>query len=161
VLFDALHCHGGRHRRALGTLAGSRMGSGKEPTKISVAGWRLGEQGQVLATRGLRAANADDGDLGTGDRPDPDALTGMGELHRAPDAIVVGEAEGVVAELRCLRGQLDRGRGAVEKREGGVGVQLDIRPQPRDRVAVVGQAPRPWLEAVPSRLNLEAALGRQ
>ena len=49
------------------------------------------------------------------------------ELHRAVDAVVVGQRERLVALLRRRRRQLVGQRGAVEEREGGVGVELDVR----------------------------------
>ena len=66
-------------------------------------------------------------DLGAGDRPQPEVLGGVRELERAVDAVVVGEREGVVAELGGARGELLRQRGAVEERVRRVGVQLDVR----------------------------------
>jgi hypothetical protein len=40
------------------------------------------------------------------------------------------------------------------------GILAGRRPQPRGKAGVAGRAPRPWLNAVPSRLKLEAALGK-
>ena len=54
-------------------------------------------------------------DLGAGDRPDAERLRGLGELHGAVQAVVVGERQRLVALLRGGAGQLDRVRRAVEK----------------------------------------------
>ena len=62
-----------------------------------------------------------------GNRQDAYALAGMGELHRAPDPVVVGEGEGGVAESGGAGGELKRRRGAVQEGEGRMGVQLDVR----------------------------------
>ena len=56
----------------------------------------------------------------------PSARGRLGELHRARDAVVVGERHRPVAELGRGGGQLVGQRGAVEEREGRVGVELDV-----------------------------------
>ena len=59
-----------------------------------------------------------EGDLGPGDRADADELRRVRELERAVDAVVVGERERLVAELRRPQRQLLGVRGAVEERIG-------------------------------------------
>ena len=54
-------------------------------------------------------------------------LQRLRHLHRAVEAVVVGEREGAVALLGRRPGQLDRMRRAVEERVGGVAVELDVR----------------------------------
>ena len=51
---------------------------------------------------------ADESDLGAGDRADADELRRVGELERAVDAVVVGERERLVAELRRAQRELLR-----------------------------------------------------
>ena len=65
-------------------------------------------------------------DLRAGDRPQPDVLRRMRELERAVDAVVVGQRERLVAELRRPRGELLGMRRAVEERVRRVAVQLDV-----------------------------------
>ena len=50
----------------------------------------------------------------------------LGELHRAPEAVVVGQRHRRVAQLRRPHRQFLRRGGAVAERVGGVGVQLDV-----------------------------------
>ena len=71
-----------------------------------------------------------EGQLRAGDRPDAEVLRRVRELERAVDAVVVGERERRVAELRRPRRQLLRLRGPVEERVGAVGVQLDVAHPP-------------------------------
>jgi len=54
-------------------------------------------------------------DLRTGDRADAERLRRLGELERPVDAVVVGQRERLVAELRRAGGQLLGLRGAVEE----------------------------------------------
>jgi hypothetical protein len=65
-------------------------------------------------------------DLGAGDGGDARGFGHLGELHRAVEAVVVGQGESFMALLRRRRGQLHRVRGAVQERVGGVAVKLDI-----------------------------------
>src|SRR4029078_11001493 len=51
---------------------------------------------------------------------------GVRELERAVDAVVVGESERRVAELRRPRGELLGMRGAVEERVRRMAVELDV-----------------------------------
>ena len=62
--------------------------------------------------------SADERHLGTGERPHPHELRRVGELERAVDAVVVGEREGLVAELRRPQSELLGMRSAVEERIG-------------------------------------------
>jgi hypothetical protein len=87
---------------------GLRVRLGEQPAEVRVALRRLDEQGDMRAA-GQR-------ELGTGDRPDAERLRRVGELERAADAVVVGERERLVAEVRGPRGDLVGQRGAVEER---------------------------------------------
>ncbi len=107
-------------------VAGVSVGGGQQPTEVAVAGrvfdqeGEVGKRGLVLAPlRGHRH-------LRPGDRPHPEPPAGLGELHRAPESVVVGEGEGRVAALGRGGGQLHRRRGAVEEGEGRVSVQLYV-----------------------------------
>ena len=67
------------------------------------------------AGSGGNAVRPSDRQLRADDRPDPERLGRLGELHRAPDAVVVGDRERLVA-LRCRRrGELVR---AARRRRG-------------------------------------------
>jgi hypothetical protein len=94
------------------------MRRGEDPAEVRVALAVLTEQGDVEASG--------EGHLRTGDRTDPGVLRRMGELERAVDAVVVGQRQRRVAELRGAHGELLRMRGAVEERERRMAVQFDI-----------------------------------
>ena len=87
-----------------------RVCRGQQPAEVRVPLGGLDEQGHVRP--------AVQGHLGARDRPDADELRRVGELERAVDALVVGERERLVAELRRAQRQLLRVRGAVEERIG-------------------------------------------
>ncbi len=121
---------------AAGALAGAGVGLGQQPAEVAVAGRGLDQQRQVgevgaLFPPGLGAPVPSrlgevDRQLGAGYRPHAQPLAGVGELHRPPDPVVVGQRQRRVAEVGRGAGQLGRGRGAVEEGEGRVGVQLYI-----------------------------------
>ena len=100
-----------RRRQQLAFLwPGVRVRGGQQAAEVRVALRRLDEDGDVRT--------AVEGDLGPGDRADADELRRVRELERAVDAVVVGERERLVAELRRPQRQLLRMGGAVEKRIG-------------------------------------------
>ena len=66
-------------------------------------------------------------DLGAGDRPQPPGPRALRELHRAVQAIVVGQRERVVSELERAQDDLLDVRGAFEEGEVGMGVELGVR----------------------------------
>ena len=78
--------------------AGVSVRGGEEAAEVRVALRRLDEDGHVRT--------AVQGDLGAGDRADADELRRVGELERAVDAVVIGERERLVAELRRPQRQL-------------------------------------------------------
>ena len=115
MLLQRLERHGGRRLVAL-----ARMGvrAREDVTEVAPALLGVDEQREMPAVLEV--------DLRPVQRLDARGLRGLGELHRAADAVVVGEREGLVA----VRGRGDRElvgqRGAVEEREGGVGVELGV-----------------------------------
>ena len=132
ALLHPLQLHPRLAGPALGAVAGVGVGGGEEAAEVPVAGGGLDQQGQVgevgLA-RGRRSASncpKRDRQLGAGDRPHPQPAAGVGELHRPPDAVVVGEGDRRVVERGGGGGELGRRRGAVEEGEGGVSVELDV-----------------------------------
>ena len=142
VLLHLLQRRPGPRRGAGGVVACVRVGRGQQPAEIAVAGGILDQQREMyeLGTNrgstgrfpptcvGWRPVGRQcDGQLGTRDRPQRLVHADLGELARAPDPVVVGEGEGGIAEGLGGNGELHRGRGAVEEREGRVRVQLDIR----------------------------------
>ena len=56
----------------------------------------------------------------------PQAPARLGELHRPVEAVVVGEGEGLVAQLARPQHQLLDVRGAVEEGEVGVAVEFGV-----------------------------------
>src|SRR5205085_9003608 len=79
---------------------------------------RLGEQRHV--------STVEQGQLPAADGLQAELLRSLSERHRAVQPVVVGEGERRVAELRRGERQLLGEGSAVEKREGGVAVELDI-----------------------------------
>ena len=65
-------------------------------------------------------------ELGPGDRPDPERLGRLGELHRPVQAVVVGQPERRMALLGGSGRELLRVRRPIQERVGGVAVELDI-----------------------------------
>ncbi len=90
----------------------------EQAAEVRVAAPRLDEQRDVRA--------AVERDLGAGDRPHAERLRRVRELERAVDAVVVGERERLVAELRRARRELLGLRRAVEERVRRVRVELDV-----------------------------------
>ncbi len=64
--------------------------------------------------------------LGAGDRTDAERLRRLRELHRAVEAVVVGQRKRRVPLLSGGRGQLDRMRRSIEERVGRMAVELDV-----------------------------------
>ena len=87
-----------------------------DPAEVAPAGRVLDQQRDVAAVlqRHLRPV----------DRVQPEARGGLRELHRAAQAVVVGERERLVAERGRRPHQLVRERGPVEEGIGGVGMEL-------------------------------------
>jgi len=99
---------------------------GDQAAEVLVAGARLAQQRQVPARV--------ERDLRPRDRPHPHRLGGDRVLHRAVDAVVVGDRHRRVAVVGSGSCHLDRMRGAVEERERGVRVQLDVAAHRGPRV---------------------------
>ena len=107
-------------RRSLARVgARVRMRRRHEPAEVGVAGAVGREQGQVGAVI--------EGHLHARDRLDPQPLACVRELHRPPQAVVVGERDRLVAVHRGGRGDLLRRRRPVQERVRGVGMQLGVR----------------------------------
>jgi hypothetical protein len=100
LLHDRLERHGGRQRLAVLSprAARPRVGGGQQPAEVGVPAPRLHEQCDVRA--------AVERHLGAGDRPHAEGLRRLCELERPVDAVVVGERERLVAELRRRRRDL-------------------------------------------------------
>ena len=109
-----------RRRQRLASLLRPRprMRRREQPAEVRVPLLRLDEE------REMRPAV--ECHFRAGDRPDAESLRRVRELERAVDAVVVGERERLVAELRRPGSELLRLRGPVEERVGAVGVQLDV-----------------------------------
>jgi hypothetical protein len=87
-----------------------RVREGQQSTEVHVAPWRLDKQRQVGA--------ALERHLSARDRPHAEGFRRMRELERAVDAVVVGERERLVAELRSPDHELLWLRRAVKERIG-------------------------------------------
>src|SRR5437870_705095 len=99
------------------------MRLGDEPAQVRIPLGCLGKQRYVrpVEQRQLRAR----------DRLQAERLRFLRERHRAVQAIVVGEGERRIPELRGRERELLGERSAVEKREGGVAVELDVHVKSR------------------------------
>jgi hypothetical protein len=148
MLFELLDAHRRLAGAALRGLTRVGVRSGEEPTEVAVAARVFDQQGEVrVLGRAMIGWGNGRGHshrhLRSRDRPDLslsasfNVLAGLDELHRAPDPLVVGQGEALIAEIRSGGGQLARRRGPVEEGEGRVSVQLDVgrgaRHQPRCR----------------------------
>ena len=89
-----------------------------EPAEVAPSALVLDEQRQVAAVVERQ--------LGPVQRPQPNRPARLRVLHRTADVVVVGERERLVSQLGGRNRLLIRQRGAVEEREGGVRMQLDI-----------------------------------
>ena len=90
----------------------------QQPAEVAPSALVLDEQRQVAAVVERQ--------LGAVQRAQPNRLGRLGVLHRAADVVVVGQRERLVPQLARRDGLFVRQRSAVEEREGGVRVQLDI-----------------------------------
>ena len=100
-----------RHpRRRLVLVAVMDVGGRDDAAEVAPAGGVLDQQRDVAAVLERH--------LGAVDRAQAEAGGGHGELHRAAQAVVVGQRERVVAELRRRERQLVGQRGPVEEGEG-------------------------------------------
>ena len=109
------------HRLALSRAA---VGLGDQPAEARPAPRVLDQQGDVDRARHPprhlhRQLAADDG-------ADPDPRTGVRELHRATDVVVIGQGQGLVTEVRRSGRQLGRIRGPVQEGVGAVAVELYV-----------------------------------
>ena len=95
-----------------------RVRLGEEPAEVRVTAPALHEQRQVCASIQCH--------LRARDRPHAEELRRVRELERAVDPVVIGERERLVPELGRGRRELLRLGRAVEERERGVAVQLDV-----------------------------------
>jgi hypothetical protein len=95
-----------RVRAFLRSSSGVRLG--EQAAEVGVPLWRLDEQRDV--------GSCFQADLGAGDRPDAERLRRVCELERPADAVVVGERQGVVAEVGGTGGELLGLRSTVEER---------------------------------------------
>ena len=96
----------------------SRMRGREQAAEVRVPAPRLHEQRDV--------STAVERDLRSRDRPHAERLRGVRELEGAVDAVVVGEGERLVAELRRARRELLRLRRSVEERVRRVRVELHV-----------------------------------
>ena len=119
-LGDGLERRGRREEHAVlfPGRTGARMCSGEDPTEVRVALTALAEQRDVTATF--------EGHFRPGDRPDTGERSGVRELERAVDAVVIGERKRRVSELDGSRNQLLGMRRTVEERVRRMAVQLDV-----------------------------------
>ena len=105
-------------RRRLVLVAVVHVGGRDDAAEVAPAGGVLDQQRDVAAVLERH--------LGAVDGAEAEAGGGHGELHRAAQAVVVGQRERVIAELDRRERQLVGQRRPVEEGEGRVGVELDV-----------------------------------
>ena len=114
--------------RLVGLLAGQPLVGTRDEVPVGActtcrpAGART--RRQRSRRRGCRRSGY--GHFGADDRADPEGPAGLGELHRPPDPVVVGQREGPWPSSAAGLRQLLRRRRPVEEGVGGVAVQLDV-----------------------------------
>jgi hypothetical protein len=81
-------------------ITGVRVGDAQQAAEVAPATLAGDEQREV--------ASVVEAQLGAVDWAQPEPASGLGEFHRAPDAVMVGEREGCVAELERCDDQLLR-----------------------------------------------------
>ena len=109
------YCRQRRPRLAFGLVG---MGEAEQPAQVRIALEIARDEDQLVAVH-LEGA-ADDGF-------DAELAAGLEVTNHAVDAAAVGEGEGGHLELGGAHGKLGRMRAAVQEREVGMAVQLDIR----------------------------------
>ena len=107
-----------RGRRLGRPLARPLVSLRDQPAEVPVARSVLAEQGDVEGVV--------EGELRSDDRAQAERFRRLRELHRAVEAVVVGDGERGVPVLRGGMRELDRMRGAVQERERRVAVELDV-----------------------------------
>ncbi len=93
------------------------VGDGQQATEVRIAAEIASDEDQLIAVDLERAAD---------DRFDAELAAGLKVAHSAVDPAAVGDGERGHLELRSSHGQLIGVRPAVEEREVGMAVQLDI-----------------------------------
>ena len=118
VLDEQLRVERRRQRVACGVVARVRMRGREQAAEVGVALRVFDEERDVRSSleRHLRA----------GERADAEVLRGVREFERAVDAVVVGQRERRVAELRCPGRELLRLRCSVQEGVGAMGMELDV-----------------------------------
>ena len=130
VLLDRLQRH---RRRRLVPLPRVRVRAREDPAEVAPALRVLHQQRQVAAVVEV--------DLRAVDGAQPERPGRLGELHRARDGVVVRERHRPVAQLGRGARQLVGQRGAVQEREGGVGVELGVRHEHMFASSIGGTQP--------------------
>jgi hypothetical protein len=140
-----------RHRRRrLAPIAIVHVRARDDPAQVPPTLVVLYEQRQVprrpgFADRafvaGAPVAGLAHVDLHPVDGPQAERPGSDRELHRARDAVVIGQRHRLVAELHRGARQLVRQRRSVKEREGRVGVELDVRHEHMFAPRPDGQTP--------------------
>jgi hypothetical protein len=109
---------GGKRLPASTSLSRALVRAGDQPAEVAVAGAVPAQEGEVapVVQREFRAR----------DGHQAQRLRGLRELHRAVQAVVVGQGDRGVALLGGRDCELLRQRGAVEEGVGGVAVQFGV-----------------------------------
>ena len=121
VGFDVLEGDVGLGRRRAGpALARVRVRVGDEAAEVGPALLGLDQQREMAPVVEVELGAVDGAEVAA------EGASGLRELHRPRDGVVVGQREGGVPELQRRGDELIGKRGAVEVREGRVGVELGV-----------------------------------
>ena len=107
----------------------------EQPAEVRPAGGVADQQGQVAAVVEV--------ELGAVQSAQAERLRALGELHRARNRVVVGQAEALIAELERSEHEFLGQRGAVEERVGRVGMQLRVNRHERMFALIDGASETP------------------
>ena len=117
----------------LGVMAvgGGQVRLGEKPAQVGITRGRLGKESDVGAVVERQ--------LCAGDCLELDPFGELGERHRAVEPVVIGQGDGRIAESLGLLGEFLGQRGAVEKGEGGVAVEVDVHTEhkPKKRTCAI------------------------
>ena len=102
--------------------AGSLVGQGDQAAQVGVALLAFSQQRQVDGAAALVEQAMRQGELNAHDRLHAGRGAGLGELHRAVQAVMVGDRQRAVAKIRRAQRQLLGQRGTLEERKTGVQV---------------------------------------
>ena len=124
----------------------------EQATEVCPAAPVTHKQSQVTMLSRTRGTVVAEAQLRSMDRPQPQPLRCLRELHRAADRVVVSQCESRVPALDRRRDELLGKRCSVEERKGRVAMELDVRHERMFAQVVDGSRAALKLSVLPLRL---------